>query len=40
MFMSRRPFLWLNIIAPCSGDERGGKMFDGVAEGEVRSKTG
>lgn len=35
MFMSRRAFLWFQIIALCSGDERGKKMVDRVTKGAV-----
>jgi len=35
-----RRFLWPDITVQFSGDERDGKMVDGVAEGEVRSQTG
>lgn len=40
MSMWRRRFLWPDITVQCSGDERGGKMVDGAAKGEVRSETG
>jgi hypothetical protein len=40
MFMWRLRFPWLNITALCSGEERGGKMIDGVTAGEVRLEIG
>ncbi len=39
MSMWRPRFLWLNITALCSGDERGSKMVDGATQDEVRSET-